>query len=466
MEARLIELSELLRRNGVRVGPGEIEDATRALALVGLEDRETVRCALRACLVKRGSDAPVFERIFDLYFKGAARLLDAIDASLMKELEAQGLLEGDELKMVLATLQPLLGQMHPLARAALEGDQAAVAGLLRGASLKVDFSGLESSLQQGFFTRRLMSAAGGGQAGKDLEQVQAVLAEKGLSAEGLEWVAKRLSKAMRQVELAAQAMVESQAKARVKRAAAFEERPFAELSAEELERTATAVRRLAERLKARLARRERTRRKGALAVRRTLRRNLSWGGVPARLAFRTKRPQRPDVVVLCDVSDSVRNVSRMMLLFVHTLQSLFNKVRTFAFVSDVGEITQLFRDIDPGQAVDPAVAGKVINVHANSHYGHVFTSFARDHLGKVTRRTTVLVIGDGRNNFNEAGLPALKEIRRKAKRLIWICPEPRKAWGWGDSEMLRYAKVCHRATTVTCLADLAEVADQLVPRGS
>src|SRR5690606_12186573 len=133
---------------------------------------------------------------------------------------------------------------------------------------------------------------------------------------------------------------------------ALAERSFQELSREELERTNLAVRRLAEKLKARLVRRERDRRRGALHVRRTLRRNMGIGGVPARLVFRSRRPQRPDVVVLCDVSDSVRNVSRLMLLFVHTLQARFARVRSFAFVSDVGEITEHFKDVDAARAVD------------------------------------------------------------------------------------------------------------------
>ncbi|TMA16655.1 MAG: VWA domain-containing protein, partial [Deltaproteobacteria bacterium] len=130
------------------------------------------------------------------------------------------------------------------------------------------------------------------------------------------------------------------------------------------------VRRLAERLKARLSRRRKARRKGALSVRRTLRKNLSTGGFPAKLVFRSRRAERPEVLVLCDVSDSVRNVSRLMLQFVYTLQELYARVRSFVFVSDVGEVTHLFKKMDVSSAVDLATAGKVINTSANSNYGH------------------------------------------------------------------------------------------------
>lgn len=466
MEARLTEFAELLRHNGVRVGPGEIADAARAIDLVGLEDRATFRSALRACLVKRGSDAATFDRLFALYFTGAADILASIEDSLLKALKDGGFLEGDELKMVIATLNQLVGEMSPLTQAALNGDQAAVARLFRGAMLKVDFSRLESQLQQGFFARRVMAAAGAEQSQRDLSEIEAVLKAKGVSVEGLEIVSRKLSDAMRQIEQAARDLVEHEAKARIRRTGAWlADRPFAQLSPEELERTSMAVRRLAERLKSRLVRRQRMRRRGALNVRRTLRANMSWGGVPARLAFRARRPERPDVLVLCDVSDSVRNVSKMMLLFMHTLQSLFNRVRTFVFVSEVGEVTEYFREVDARQAVDLAIAGRAINVHANSNYGRAFAMFAKDHLGSVSRRTTVLVIGDGRNNYMESNAWALEDIKRKARRLIWICPEDKRAWGLGDSEMLHYAKACDRVAVVQTLSDLMDVADELVPRG-
>jgi uncharacterized protein with von Willebrand factor type A (vWA) domain len=277
-------------------------------------------------------------------------------------------------------------------------------------------------------------------------------------------VSRHLAEALRKVEEAARREVDRQARARLRKASgALADRAFHTLSREEVEKAQTAVRRLAEKLKARLVRRQRSRRKGALSVRRTLRKNLSWGGVPMLPQFRTRRPARPDVVVLCDVSDSVRNASRMMLLFTYTLQSLFVRVRSFVFVSDVGEVTKYFKDAEVDQAIDLATAGKAISLYSNSNYGRALASFARDQLGSITRRTTVMVIGDGRNNFNAANAWALKDIRAKCKRLLWICTEEKRAWGFGDSEMPAYAKHCHQVVTVQSLSDLAKVADQLLP---
>jgi uncharacterized protein with von Willebrand factor type A (vWA) domain len=172
------------------------------------------------------------------------------------------------------------------------------------------------------------------------------------------------------------------------------------------------------------------------------------------------------VVVLCDVSESVRNVSRLMLLFTHTLQSLFARVRSFVFVSDLGEVTDLFRSLEPERALDLAVTGKAVSLQSNSNYGHALASFVRRELPAVTRRTTVLIIGDGRNNQNPPNVWALREIRRKARRVVWICPEERRAWGVGDSEMDLYARVCDQVVIVQSLSDLDRLADQLVPAGA
>ena len=179
--------------------------------------------------------------------------------------------------------------------------------------------------------------------------------------------------------------------------------------------------------------------------------------------FRKRRPERPEVVVLCDVSDSVRNASRMMLLFTHTLQALFARVRSFVFVSDVGEVTELFKESSVEQAIDLALAGKAISLHSNSNYGRALANFARDCLGGVGRRTTVMIIGDGRNNYNPANVWALEDIRRKCKRLLWICSEDRRSWGFGDSEMHAYAKPCHQVLVVQTLSELESVASKLVP---
>ncbi len=464
MDARIVEFAEVLRQNGLKVAPTEVVDAARAVGEIGLESRESFKAALRATLCKRENDVETFDRAFEFYFTGAAKAFDALDRALLRQLEEQGLLEGDELAMVVATVNRLFNQLSPLAQAALQQDRGRLAQIFRGATLQLDLSRMETPLQTGFFSRRLLAAGGGDGLRTDLAALEAELSARGLSTQGLEVVSKHLGQALRNVEEAARREVDRQAKARIRRAAGgLFERSFHTLSQAEVEQAQVAVRRLAEKLKTRLVRRQRSRRRGGLNVRRTLRLNMGWGGVPMIPAFRGKRPERPEVVVLCDVSDSVRNAARMMLLFTYTMQSLFARVRSFVFVSDIGEVTRHFRELEVDEAIDLATAGKAISLTANSNYGRALSLFARQHLGSITRRTTVLVIGDGRNNYNANGAWALKDLKQRARRLIWICPEDRRSWGFGDSEMLQYAKVCHQVVTVQTLADLNRVAEQLVP---
>lgn len=464
MDARIVEFAEVLRQNGVRVSTSEVQDALRATAEVGVQDRALFRSVLRTTLVKRELDVDTFRRAFDFFFSGAARTFEAIDKSLAKQLEEEGYLEGDLLKMVIYQMNLLAPEMSPLAQALLAGDRARLAQLFRQASLQLDLGQLESPLQTGFFTRRMLAGAGMERARSDLKSLEDELKARGLHAEGVEIVSRHVAAAMRKIEEAARAEVKRQSEARIRRRTdSVTEKALHLLTQAEVDQMEAAVRTLAEKLKSRMIRKQRSHRRGSLHAQRTLRRNMPWDGVPMVPVFRTRRPERPELVVLCDVSDSVRNASRMMLLFMHTLQSLFVRVRSFVFVSDVGEVTPFFKDLDVNEAIDAATAGRTVSMSSNSNYGRALADFTRDHLGSITRRTTVMIIGDGRNNYNASNAWALKDLKRKAKRVLWICPEERGNWGIGDSEMLTYEKHCTQAVVVNSVSDLARIAEQLVP---
>jgi uncharacterized protein with von Willebrand factor type A (vWA) domain len=463
MDARLREFADLLRQNGLRVSPAELADAAGAALTVGLERRDELRAALRATLIKRGSDAHVFDRLFQLYFSGSKDLVEGLQRSLLQQLEEQGMTEAD-LEEVARTLLEM--PFSPLADALLTGDLGELARLLRQATLSVDFRGLQSPLQRNFYARRVAQAAGGGQAEAEMGAFLARLREQGLDARGVEMVSRQTSNTLRELEEAARRVAERELQQRDPERRAQGDLAFRNLNAltpAEVDKMRVLVRRLAEKLKARLSRRRKARRRGQLSVRRTLRKNLVNGGVPAQLVFRTRRPERPDVIVLCDVSDSVRNASRLMLHFVYSLQNLYARVRSFVFVSDLGEVTQLFKKLDIDEAVNVATAGRVVNLSANSNYGRALQLFHSTYLGSVTRRTSVVIIGDGRSNYNPPQAWVLGEIKRRARRVLWLCPEDRASWGFGDSEMPLYAKHCTKVEPVKTLDELVRAASELVP---
>ena len=390
VDERLEDFAGLLRQNGLRISPAELEDAARAALLVGLSDRAAFRGALRATLVKRGQDAAVFDRLFELYFSGAKDLVDGLSGSLLDALDREKL---DD--QTLEEIARMLSQMSPLAQALLSGRSDELARILRQATLSIDFRGLQSPLQRAFYARRLLQAAGGMRAEKELEQLVRALQQRGMDAGQVEQASRKVSRTLQALEEAARRVADREQRVRDPEARgdrSLLHRNLASLTPDEVRRMRTVVRRLAERLKTRLSRRRKVRRRGQLSVRRTLRKNLSTGGEPYKLVFRSRRPERPEIMVLCDVSDSVRNVSRLMLQFVYTLQELYARVRSFVFVSDIGEVTQIFKQMDVSTAVDLATAGRVINLAANSNYGHALKLFHDTWLGSVTRRTTVIVI--------------------------------------------------------------------------
>ncbi|MEM9492905.1 MAG: VWA domain-containing protein, partial [Myxococcota bacterium] len=221
--------------------------------------------------------------------------------------------------------------------------------------------------------------------------------------------------------------------------------------------------RLARILRARLSLRPNPARRGRLDLRRTVRRSLASGGVPFAIERRRRRQRKPRLVVLCDISDSVRAVSRFMLELVYALHELFDRVRAFAFVADLGELTELFRQHRLDRAVDLAYSGQVVNTFANSNYGRALAQFADRHMDAVTGRTTVMVIGDGRTNHHPSRGEVLGAIARRARQVLWLNPEPRSLWGFGDSAMDEYQRHCDRVMVVRNLNGLRAVIDRLLP---
>jgi hypothetical protein len=423
---------------------------------------------LRSTLCKRGTDAPSFDKLFDLWFSGAGALLEGLDKALVATLREDGLTDADLEEVARAIERAAEQGAGPVLRPLLEANLTELARLLRDAMRAIDFRGLQSPLQRGFYARRLLAGAGAGRLYEELRTLENDLRERGMQAPALDLVSRRLQEALRALEEAARRVAETEQRARDEDLRArmegdLQRRAFASLSPQEIEHMRAAVRRLAERLKTRIARKRRRARRGQLHMRRTLRKNLTHDAVPAVLAWRSRRPERPEVMVLCDVSDSVRGISRLMLQFVYTLQELYARVRSFVFVSDLGETTRIFRDAPVEEAVDLSTAGRIVNLAANSNYGRALSVFHRDFAPAITRRTTVIVIGDGRTNYNPPHAWVLEEVRRRARRVVWLCPEDRAAWGFGDSVMPLYARHVHEVHVVKSLRDLHRAAERILP---
>jgi len=466
MDSKLVEFSNLLRQNGLRVSLAESMDMLRALAMVGLPDRQTVRATLRATMVKRSVDLPTFETLFDLFFSGLADAIKELTAATASALE----MSEEEFQRFLDQLKQRLEEagteLSPLARALLEADSGRLEKLLREAAEQAGVRDIQHGFQEGRFAHAVAQALGLSGLSLELARLKELLA--GLSpadARRLEaYLDRRLQDLADMIKSLVRGELQRQDVTRgdQQRLQALAEKSFYYLSEEEIRRMQEAVTKLARRLRNVVSIRRKRARRGKFDSNDTLRKNLQYGGVPFRIVFDRKRKEKPQVMVLCDVSDSVRNVSRFMLQFVYSLQDLYSKVRSFIFVAEVGEITRLFQERDINAAIDAALHGEVINVYAHSDFGRAFKAFHRDFLPAVNKRTTVIILGDGRNNYNLPHDWVLKDVQQRAKQVIWLNPENKMTWGFGDSEMDRYAAYCTLVEECRNLNQLYRVIDRLV----
>ena len=464
----MIEFSSLLRQNGVRVSVAEELDLLAATRLLGLGSRESLKDGLRATMIKRAADVPVFDELFELYFGG---LHDLLQDAAERSQEATGLDPAD-FQRLLEQLERLLqehGQdLSDLSQEWLRNDNGRVEQRVQEAMEQARVGEIERPYQEGQFTHGVANALRLGDLLREIEAFRDRLSALGLDPETAERLQRYLESRLRDLAHLMKQVVRQEvdkrdlARRESQRLQSLGEKSFFYLTEDEIRRMKEAVAKLAQRLKNVIALKRRRAKRGKFDVKDTFRKNLQYGGTPFRIQFDDKRKDKPQVVVLCDVSDSVRNVSRFMLQFVYSLQDLYSRVRSFIFVAETGEITRLFEENEIHEAIETALRGNVINVYAHSDFGRAFKLFHRDYLTAVNKRTTVIVLGDARNNYNLPNEWTLRDIRARAKQLIWLNPESKMTWGFGDSEMERYRPYCDVVEECRNLNQLYRVIDRLV----
>jgi len=471
MQERIVEFANVLRRNGVRVSLSENMDVFRALERVGIEDQQIFRDALRATLVKNGADIRTFEELFDYFFLGLGQAIDALDRRMMEELG----LSPEQYQRMLDQIQQLLrqmqGELSDLTKAILTANRGELERLLREAARQE----MESGGLDGFrFTpyMRLGARLELDRVQNEIERFKALLqmlGESGQNGEEMRDLMRYLDERLRDLNRLLREVIQQEQRKQGHESrdfnarSSFADKSFAFYTEDDIRRMNDAVTRLAQRLKNRLSVRRKKAARGRFNVKETLRKNLQYGGVPFEVVLDRRKKTKPQVMVLCDISDSVLNASRFMLQFVYSIQDLYAKVRSFVFVSDIGEVTKLFEENEIQRAVEAALKGDVIDVFSHSNFGRAFELFYKNYFSAVDSKTTVMIIGDGRNNYNRPNDWVLREVQRKAKQLIWLNPESRMTWGVGDSEMPRYAPHCDAAEECRSISQLYKIVDLIAP---
>lgn len=464
-----------LRNAGIPVSLTENLDSVEALRHIPLEDREAFKYALAATMVKNNAHWRTFETVFEVYFSlrgseyrlgGEADAADAADELLSSLIgprggEGQGSAEG-------LTPEQLAEMLY---RALMDGNDAMVRAMARAAVTR--YAGMEPGRPVGgtyYLYRTLrqldldaMLARMMGEA-RDKAPGGPTDLEERLAKEEYE---ARLDMLRREIEaeirrrLVADRGAEAVAKS--VRKPLPEDIDFMHASREELVALRKAIAPLTRKLAVRLARKRRHGRKGPLDFRNTVRHSLSYGGVPADPKFRYPRPSKPEIMVVADISGSVAAFARFTLQMVYAISSQFSRVRSFVFIDGVDEVTDYFKATeDISEAIHRInTEADVIWVDGHSDYGHAFEAFWERWGRDINTKTTVLLLGDARNNYHAAQAWVLAEMAKKARHLYWLNPEPRSYWDTGDSIVSQYALHCDGAYECRNLKQLERFVEQL-----
>jgi uncharacterized protein with von Willebrand factor type A (vWA) domain len=323
-------------------------------------------------------------------------------------------------------------------------------------------------LQVGYFSRRIADRFDWSAIERDIERLMKLLEERGLDPGQLarirNYLDLRLEAFRRMIRQHVERELERRAWRQGERLSRemLAEKPLFALTADEVAQMKTVVARLARKIKDALALRQRQEHRGRIDTRRTIRKSLAYGGIPMEIVLRRRHRDKPKLITICDVSDSVRNASRFMLQLVWSLQECFSRVRSYVFVSEIAEVTQAFNTMPVERAIDWALKAAPVDYHCRSDFGYAFCRFARTELECLDRKTTILMLGDARNNYNDPQAWALRLIRERVKGVIWLNPEGQWGWGIGDSVMPMYAPACDIVRECRTIAQLGEVVDNLV----
>lgn len=466
MEKTLGEFVVALRKADLEVSPAETLDAMHAMQLIGIEDKQLLRDSLSIILAKTPEEKASFDRCFERFFsfrqfttepvrRETARLVQQGGSGLPSEGEPAA---GDE-RSGKRRRRPVTHFNSRLGHLLLEGNETELAVLMTEAARQVQLEKIKTLRERSLFTRRMLLHMGINELEAEIDRLRqderpASQATVELLAEASQYLAEQVRDYVEQQYLL---LVDGSGNRFLSEAVT--QTRLTNMQAYYFEHIREAVRKLAKQLAKRHARRRKIYNRGQLDLRKTLRRNLRYDGALFEIKWKQVKLERPKVFVLCDVSGSVKNVSRFLLTFLYSLSEVLPHVRAFAFSNDLGEVTELFERFPLEEAIEMSLDdyGK-----GSTDYGQAFNRFRELAIGDIDSRSTVIILGDSRNNYFEPGVDALKQVSAKARQVIWLNPESRERWREGDAEMQHYLPHCHFAEVCNSLPDLERMVGRVL----
>jgi hypothetical protein len=456
MDEKIIRFISALRAGGVRVSLAESADALSAIDHLGIKDRETFHLCLRSTLIKKSSDIPVFEELFPLYFgtTSISQLSNILDE-----------LTPEEAQSIADALRQFNEQLRDMLERLLKGQQLQqheldqlekMIGLGQANDLRYR-DWMAKRMEKAFKVKEIQDA---------IHELMEILAEMGMSRKRIDELTQMLQKNLQTLQeqlwqYAGNRIAENMSKTLPETGLDdLMNRPFNLLSDKDLDRLRKEVRRLAAYLRTRIALRQKRAKNGQLDTKSTIRANLKHGSVPIEIKHKD-RTLKPRLIIFCDISTSMRSCSELMLSLVFAMQDQINKTHAFAFIDHLEFISPYLDGKETHEAVQ-TVLQRMPPGHYNTDLGFSLENFNELFLDTLDNRSTLIIVGDGRNNYNDPRLDLFGNLSKRARKTIWLNPESPSLWGNGDSDILRYTPYCNAVLQVGTLAELTAAVDRLL----
>src|SRR5580658_482430 len=442
----LRQFLQATRSAGLRVSAAEGIDAARAVRVVGYADRTVLKDTLALVLAKTPDEKALFDECFELYFKrdGFASTdtpspADTPPPQGQTTTGGEGTGSGGE---------GSLGEML------LNDDRVALATAVEQAAREAGLENIRFFTQRNLYTRRVLDRIGLRGVERDLASLRrAATAAANAQADLLEERIERLREQVRDL-VDRNLLLFARGETEKFREELLRSARLTNLERRDLDRMRVLVRAIARKLATRYAKPRRRKLRGQLDVRRTIRRNMAWDSIPFVTVWKQKRIEKPRVMVLCDVSGSVAAMAQFLLMFLYALHEALKDIRSFAFAGSLIEVS----DILEKEPVEQAISKIMQTIgYGSSNYGNSFADFEDGWMQFVNNKTTVIILGDGRGNRTDPRTDVIGRLSQRCRRIIWLNPEYRSAWGTGDSDMYRYAPFCNLVTVCNTLRHLERV---------
>jgi uncharacterized protein with von Willebrand factor type A (vWA) domain len=443
LEGVLGDFITVLRKAGVRISISETLDAVNAAQIIGYDQRRRLKDALSASLAKSPAEKKIFDSCFDSFFSftffQSPRKANTLHREMLEE-----------------------AFKDPLAALVLKDDKGQLAALMKEAGRMADVSSIKTPLQKSLFAMKILNQMG-------MPGMEAMVAQiKNSTGSGSsQQTAELLEKGRDELVQTVKEYVEQQLQLNADGADAKDQflqtTPLSQIELRHLHRMDGLIQRLIRQLEDRNSRRLKTANRGKLDYKKTLRKSIAYGGFLFAPLWKKKKVNRPDVIVICDISRSVLRTVRFLLLFIYGLNKRIGRIHTFVFYSNMFDASQIFDRHSVEESLSRITTDASLPIiRGRSDYSAMFTSFQDQYLHLVTKNTTVVILGDARNNFNPPRADVLKAIGERCKRLIWLNPETKPFWGTGDSEIKTYAPYCHLLQECNTLVHLERVVGTLL----